>query len=68
MIWIAFWIFARDGQSKESLIENGNPNPTRDEITDATNVVLLAWLGASFFSMFIGCELLLLWSLRDLEN
>lgn len=57
LIWIAFWIFSRDPISRQRLIDSGIPNPTNAEIGKATNVVLLAWLGASFLSLFVGCKL-----------
>ena len=53
IVYIALWIFSRNDQIKQNLINAGNPNPTNAEISADVNAYLLAWLGLSFFSVFI---------------
>ena len=51
--FLIFWIFSRNGESTQNLIQNGNSNPTDVEIAAQTNAYLVSWLGASFFSIFL---------------
>jgi len=47
----------RDQASKQLLIDQGNADPTNDEISQLTSSVLITWIVGSFSSMLVACKL-----------
>ncbi|KAH9258369.1 hypothetical protein BASA81_003418 [Batrachochytrium salamandrivorans] len=54
LVWVSFWVLTRDQTSTRLLEETLQREPTRLEVSVETNVILSAWLWASFLGVVIG--------------
>jgi len=53
MVYVALWVFARDKQVRSAFAADGVTSPTDEEVSTATNTMLMIWLGSAALSIFL---------------